>query len=101
MSDFLDGAALAEESGGEGEVSDAGVVRVGAGERIDAFLLLAEEVEEAGQAGLGEGDYLLAQVDLGDSECTREERQGPSRWFSPRAASLIASARSYSRSALA
>ena len=73
---LLDGAALEEEGGPERQASHVRVVRVRAQQRIEALLVGAQVLEEAGQARLGEVERLLAQAQLGRGEGAREQRHG-------------------------
>ena len=71
-----DGAAFEEQGRAQGQASDAGVVRVGAQQCIEALLVGAQKLEEGGQAQLGEVECLLAQTLLGHGEGAREQRNG-------------------------
>jgi hypothetical protein len=73
---LLDGAALSQEHGTEGQASHAGVLRVRAHQCVEGLLVLAQMLEEAGQARLGEVERLLAQALLGNGEGACEEGQG-------------------------
>jgi hypothetical protein len=72
---FGNGAALAQERGGEGEAADAFIVQVRPSEGVEELLPAAQELQEARQAHFGEGEDLLTQVVLGGSQGTRQERE--------------------------